>query len=84
MSYTYGPTSKEVDTLPEDPLKVQIGGCHYKESKIQPIEYIQANDLGFEEGNIVKYISRHKSKNGKADIEKIKHYCDFIIKRDYS
>lgn len=63
---------------------VQIGGKHYKELKIQPIEYIQANGLDFFEGNVVKYISRHRYKNGKQDLEKAKHYIDLLIELEYS
>lgn len=78
------PLQKDSAVVADHPLATQVGGDHYKNTKIQPIEYIQANGLDFEEGNIIKYVSRHKTKNGKKDIEKIKHYCDFIIKRDYS
>jgi hypothetical protein len=59
-------------------LSVQVGGEHYK-TPIQPIEYIHANGLGFIEGNVVKYISRWRNKNGIADLEKIKHYIDLLI-----
>ena len=53
---------------------------HYHKLKIEPIEYILANDLGFCEGNIVKYISRYKDK-GKPldDLRKIKVYVDYLI-----
>ena len=60
--------------------EVQVGGDHYKKMKIQPIEFIHANNLGFCEANIVKYISRWKDKNGLADLEKVKHYVDLLIK----
>ena len=66
-----------------NPLDVQTGGSHYKDTAIQPIEYIHANNLGFIEGNIVKYITRHKAKNGIEDIKKIKHYCDLLIELEY-
>lgn len=66
-----------------NPLNIQEGGSHYKGCKIQPIEYIVANNLDFMQGNIVKYITRHKSKNGAEDIRKIKHYCDLILKLEY-
>lgn len=62
----------------------QIGGSHYKDKKIQPIDYIKANDLDFCEGSIVKYITRHREKNGAEDIRKIIHYCEFILKYDYN
>ena len=57
----------------------QIGGDHYKKLKIQPTEYILANKLGFVEGNIVKYISRWRDKNGIEDLEKIIHYAQILI-----
>lgn len=63
-----------------NPLKVQVGGGHYKDLKIQPIEYIHANSLGYCEANVVKYISRWKSKGGLQDLEKVKHYVDLLIK----
>ena len=60
-------------------LDVQVGGNHYKDLKIQPIEYIHANNLGYCEGNVVKYISRWRSKGGIKDLEKVKHYVDLLI-----
>ena len=60
-------------------LDVQEGGCHYKDRKIQPVEYIQANRLGYIEGNIVKYVTRWRDKNGLQDLKKIKHYVDLLI-----
>lgn len=65
-------------------LSKQEGGDHYSSQSIQPIDYIQANDLGFEEGNVIKYITRHKLKNGKEDIKKAIHYCEFILRRYYN
>lgn len=62
-----------------NPLEVQVGGGHYKALKIQPIEYIHANDLPFCEGNVVKYITRWKEKGGLKDLEKVKHYVDLLI-----
>jgi hypothetical protein len=47
-------------------------------------EYIHANDLGFLEGNIVKYITRHRAKGeGAMDIYKVKHYADLILQYHY-
>lgn len=63
---------------------IQVGGDHYKKMKIQPIEYIHANGLDYFEGNIVKYVSRHKYKHGKQDLEKAKHYIDLLIELEYN
>ena len=56
----------------------QVGGDHYKSLSIQPIEYITKNNLGWCEGNIVKYITRWKQKGGKADIDKVIHYANLL------
>ena len=60
-------------------LDIQVGGAHYKDMAIQPIEYIRKNNLGYCEANIVKYISRWKSKNGVEDLRKARHYIDMLI-----
>jgi hypothetical protein len=56
----------------------QIGGDHY-DLPIPPINFILANDLGFVEGNIIKYVTRYKRKNGMQDLLKAKHYLDILI-----
>ena len=60
----------------------QIGGEHYKNKGIQPIEYIMSNNLDFCEGNVVKYVTRWKFKNGMDDLLKAKHYLEFLIERE--
>ena len=57
----------------------QVGGDHYKGKSIQPWDYIVANDLGYLEGNIVKYISRWRSKGGVDDLRKVLHYTQKLI-----
>ena len=64
-------------------LDKQISGNHYKDKSIQPIVYIHAIDLGFCEGNVVKYVTRHKSKNGAADIRKAIHYLELLLELEY-
>ena len=62
-----------------DALSMQVGGSHYKDMPIQPVEYIHANAMGYLEGNVVKYVSRWRNKNGIADLEKAKHYIELLI-----
>lgn len=64
-------------------LDKQVSGSHYKDKGIQPIVYIHANNLGFCEGNVVKYITRHKEKNGAADIKKAIHYLELLLELEY-
>lgn len=60
-------------------LEVQIGGNHYKFKVIQPVEYIHANNIGYFEGNVIKYVTRWKDKNGIQDLEKAIHYLELLI-----
>lgn len=62
-------------------LNTQVAGSHYKDMKIQPVEYIIANELGFCEGNVVKYVSRYKNKNGVEDLKKARHFLDILIEQ---
>lgn len=66
-----------------DALKVQEGGDHYKNLKIQPVEFIHANSLGFMEGCVVKYVARYKRKNGLEDLKKARHFLDLLIQMEY-
>lgn len=57
----------------------QVGGTHYATKNIQPIDYILQNDLGYCEGNVIKYVSRWKEKGGVEDLRKAIHYLEFLI-----
>ena len=56
-----------------------MGGGHYKSLRIQPVEYIHANNIPYMEGNVIKYITRWRDKGGLADLEKARHYIDLLI-----
>lgn len=60
-------------------LGVQVGGDHYKNMPIQPVEYIHANGIDYFEGNVIKYVSRWRVKNGIPDLLKARHYLDLLI-----
>ena len=57
----------------------QVAGNHYKTQAIQPWDYIVKNNIGYLEGNIIKYISRWRNKNGVQDLRKARHYLDKLI-----
>lgn len=65
-------------------LNTQIGGSHYKDMAIQPIEVMRAvltpeEYRGFLKGNIIKYSMRAGKKAGASDdAEKAKHYREFL------
>lgn len=58
------------------PLATQVGGDHYSKLVIQPIEFSMANRWDACAHSILKYVTRHRSKNGATDIEKAIHFLD--------
>ena len=72
-----------LETQAYNPLVAQEGGGHYKDRGIQPLEYTMKNNLSFCEGNVVKYISRYKSKNGIEDLAKVIHYALLASYEEY-
>ena len=62
---------------------IQIGGNHYRDMPIQPVEFIVENRIPFLEGNVIKYTCRHLSKGGVEDLRKAKHYIDLILEKVY-
>jgi len=60
-------------------LTTQVGGNHYKDMPIQPVEYIHKNSIGYFEGCVIKYVSRWRKKNGVEDLRKARHFLDLLI-----
>lgn len=67
------------ELLVSESLRRQVGGDHYKKHAIQPVEYIHANKLGYFEGNVIKYITRWRDKQGVEDLRKAVHYIQLLI-----
>ena len=65
--------------MSDSSLSKQVAGNHYKDMRIQPVEFIHANDIPYMEGNAIKYLCRWRKKNGIADLEKAKHYIELLI-----
>lgn len=59
--------------------EIQVGGNHYMSQPFQPWDFIAQNGLGFFEGCVVKYVSRHRHKGGVEDLKKARHYLDKLI-----
>ena len=76
------PTRQEVGEM-LDSLRQQEGGDHYRKYAIQPVEYSIANKLSFCAGNVVKYVTRYRDKNGAEDIRKAIHYLNLILEFEY-
>lgn len=61
-----------------NPLDIQVGGDHYKNYRIQPIELYSKFELGFKEASIIRYCIRHKNKDGKQDLQKALHLVEML------
>ena len=61
----------------------QEGGAHYAFQSIQPIDYIYENNMGYMEGNVIKYVTRHRYKNGAEDLRKAIHYLEMLLEKEY-
>jgi len=59
--------------------EIQVGGSHYTKQGIQTWDYIAANNIGYFEGNVIKYVSRWKEKGGIEDLRKAQHYLQKLI-----
>lgn len=71
---------KQLELFPQSGANsTQVAGSHYKNKTIQPWDYIVSNNLGYLEGNIVKYVSRWKDKGGVDDLKKAQHYLIKLI-----
>ena len=66
-----------------DPLNEQVGGEHYKDCAIQPVDFIHRNRLGFLEGSIIKRVVRHRSKDKAKDLRKAIHELQLLIVMEY-
>ncbi len=64
---------------PKSALDVQIGGGHYKDMVIQPMEYSMKNGMDACQHTAIKYISRFRAKGGIEDLKKAKHVIDRLI-----
>lgn len=71
-----------IDKERKSALQTQVGGGHYKDLAIQPVEYNHKNNIGFIEGNVIKYVTRWRSKNGVQDLEKARHFLDLLIEME--
>ena len=75
--HTYGAHGRDFGC--PNALQTQIGGGHYKDLVIQPIEYIHKNKIGFCEGSVIKYVTRWRDKGGVQDLKKARHFLDLLI-----
>lgn len=55
---------------------------HYQ-LKIEPVVYIVENEMNFLDGNMIKYASRHRQKDGAKDVLKAIHYGIITLKEVY-
>lgn len=52
---------------------------HYTQGRFQPIDVIEDWNLGYHEGNVLKYIRRWQDKNGIEDLKKALWYLQRFV-----
>jgi hypothetical protein len=72
-----------VDDVRSDIRNTQIAGTHYTKLGIQPMEYALANNFNYLESFALKYLSRHRNKNGIEDLKKALHCIELLIEVTY-
>lgn len=60
-------------------MKDNINPSHYKQGNIEVIDFILDQKLTYVEGNIIKYVSRYKTKNGLEDLKKAQWYLQKLM-----
>jgi len=60
----------------------QVGGNHYKIFDMEPVFIIAHYKLNWFQGEILKYISRFRNKNGKQDLDKALSISDIALRFD--
>ena len=55
---------------------------HYTTGSIECSAYINACEFDYLEGNLVKYVTRYKHKNGVVDLRKAEFYLRMLIERE--
>jgi len=76
-------SNNQIDEWLEWVKSEQVGGNHYRNKAIEPIQYIMENKLGYCEGNVIKYVTRHAEKGKAEDIRKAIQYLKFILQHQY-
>jgi len=59
--------------------ETQVGGSHYQTGGIEHWDVVNIFNLDYFQGNITKYVFRHKKKNGIEDLKKAQHYLQKYI-----
>lgn len=73
----------EIEKVRQSAWQKQEGGSHYKNLKIQPMQYALENKLDCAQANVIKYVTRHADKNGKKDLLKAIHNIELMIEFYY-
>lgn len=89
LGVTYGTVWNIINNYPHSKQKEMKslenkGEGHYKKGGVEPVEYILGNNMGYLEGNVIKYVTRHKEKGGASDIKKAIHYLEMILESQYN
>jgi hypothetical protein len=56
----------------------KINPSYYREG-IETADYIESHSMDYMQGNVIKYVTRYKMKNGLEDLKKAQWYLNRLI-----
>ena len=62
---------------------IQVGGTHYQGKELQHWDLVDMYDWDYFQAQIIKYVMRHKGKNGLQDLQKAGHFLEKYIELRY-
>jgi hypothetical protein len=75
------PSTKTIQTQINETRIQELAKGHYSGWLIG--DFIHSAGLDFFEGNIIKYVCRHRKKNGRQDLMKARDYIDKLLQLNY-
>ena len=64
------------------PMNQKINPTHYKQGKIEVIDFIIDQKMDYLTANVQKYLSRWRFKDGVCDLKKAKWFLDKLIEQE--
>ena len=81
QKHIYGISIDSIQQRHDDVAADTINPNYYTDMEITPREFIVANDMDWDAGNVIKYVCRWRNKNGLEDLKKARRYLDFLIEQ---
>ena len=85
IAYAEEAIERETNEVEDDTMNNYTNKINptYYGTDFDVIDFCQKNNLDFMQGNVIKYVTRYKEKNGKEDLLKAMKYIERMLKENY-